>query len=74
MTQNISFRISVVWASWEYVMQMCLPPFSSTIIYLKTKYDIKAVIASFLCKLQQNVAQLQHFPIYTTKRVVLRFY
>jgi hypothetical protein len=37
-------------------------------------YDIKAVIASFLRKLQQNFAQLQYFPIHTTKRVALRFH
>jgi hypothetical protein len=35
-------------------------------------YDIKAVIISFLCKLQQNFAQLQYFQIHTTKCVVLR--
>jgi hypothetical protein len=37
-------------------------------------YDIKAVIASFLRKLQQNFVQSQYFPIHTTKCVVLRFH
>jgi hypothetical protein len=36
--------------------------------------DIKAVIASFLRKLQQNFAQSQYFPIHTTKRVVMGFH
>jgi hypothetical protein len=31
-------------------------------------YDIKAVIASFLRKLQQNFAQSHYFPTHTTKR------
>ena len=34
-------------------------------------YDIKAVIASFLRKLQQNFAHSQYFPIHTMKRAVL---
>jgi hypothetical protein len=37
-------------------------------------HDIKAVIASFLRKLQENFAQSQYFPIHTMKRVVLRFH
>jgi hypothetical protein len=37
-------------------------------------YDIKSVIASFLRKLQQNFAQSQYFPIYTTKGVVMGFH
>jgi hypothetical protein len=31
-------------------------------------YNIKAVIASFLCKMHQNFAQSQYLPIHTTKR------
>jgi hypothetical protein len=45
----------------------------TTVLLYKTMYNIKAVIASFLLKLQQNFAQSQDFPIHTTKRVVLRF-
>jgi hypothetical protein len=37
-------------------------------------YDIKAIIASFLRELQQNIAQSQYFPIHTTKRVVMGFH
>jgi hypothetical protein len=37
-------------------------------------YDFKAVIASFLRKLQQNLAQSQYFPIHTTKRAVMGFH
>jgi hypothetical protein len=39
----------------------------------RTMFDIKTVIVSFPRKLQQNFAQLQYFPIHTTKRVVLRY-
>jgi hypothetical protein len=36
MNQNdTSFRMSLIWAPWEYAMLMCLLPFSSTIIYLQ---------------------------------------
>jgi hypothetical protein len=45
-------------------LQMCLLPF------YKIMYDIKAAIASFLSKLQQNFVQSQYFSIHTTKRVV----
>ena len=34
-------------------------------------YDIKAVIASFLRKLQQNFAHSQYFPFHTMKRAFL---
>jgi hypothetical protein len=37
-------------------------------------YDIKAVIASFLGKLQQDFAQSQYFSFHTTKRAVLVFH
>jgi hypothetical protein len=67
MTRNdTSFRMSVLWAPWEYAKQLYLLPFSSTIIYLQ--------IATFLRKLQQNFAQSQYFPIHITKGIVLRFH
>jgi hypothetical protein len=37
-------------------------------------FNIKAVIASFHRKMQQNFAQSQYFSIHTTERVVLRFH
>jgi hypothetical protein len=38
----------------------------------KNMYDINAVIASFLPKLQQNIAQLEGFPTRAAKRVVIQ--
>jgi hypothetical protein len=67
MTQNdTSLRMSVFWAPREYAMQIFLLLFSSMINYLQNhiQYDISAVIASFLRKLQQIL------PIHTTKHAV----
>jgi hypothetical protein len=75
MTQNdTSFRMSVFWAPWEYGSKYAY--YHSLLRYFVYKiiYDIKAVIAFFLRKMQQNFAQSQCFPIHTTKRVVLRFH
>jgi hypothetical protein len=74
MTQNdTSFRMSVFWMPREYAICKCA--FTTILFYDNlTMYDIKAVNASFLCKLQLNFAPLQYFPIHTTKRVVLRFH
>jgi hypothetical protein len=75
MTQNdTSFKMSVFWAPWENATQMCLLSLSSTVTIRNHVHDIKAVIASFLRKLQQNFAETQYFPIHTTKRVVLEFH
>jgi hypothetical protein len=67
MTQDSTIlRMSAFWAPWKCAYYCSILRW---IIY-KTIYDINAVIAPFLRKLQRYAAQLRYFLIHTTKHAV----